>query len=59
MNQLKMNWNLTKSELKINFEFGMNIHMNEVYLSCENDVCDTQCTYYSFENFHHFGYLLG
>jgi len=47
-NLLKMNYNLTKSELEVNYEWIknklwviMNIHMNTLHLSCENDVCDT------------------
>ncbi len=35
-----MNWELIRNEMGINYELGMNIHMNELHLSCENDVYD-------------------
>jgi hypothetical protein len=35
-----MKWELIKIELKVNYELWMNIHMNELHLSCENYVYD-------------------
>ncbi len=35
-----MNWEFIKSELKINYESWMNIHMNKLYFSCESVVHD-------------------
>jgi hypothetical protein len=37
-----MKWELIKIELKVNYELWMNIHMNELHLSCENDVYDIE-----------------
>ncbi len=36
-----MNWELIKNELRVSYETWMNIHMNELHLSCENDVHDS------------------
>jgi hypothetical protein len=33
-----MNYKLIKIELKINYESRMNIHMNELHLSCKSDI---------------------
>jgi hypothetical protein len=37
-----MNLKLIKSELIINYESQMNIHVNKLHLSCESDVCDNE-----------------
>jgi len=37
-----MKWELTRIELKVNYESWMKIHMNELHLSCENGVCDIE-----------------
>jgi len=33
-----MNQNLIKKKLRVNYELWMNIHMNELHLSCESDI---------------------
>jgi len=31
----ELNWELQRSELGVNYESWMNIHMNKLHLSCE------------------------
>jgi hypothetical protein len=38
--KLETNWEIIRSELRINYESWMNIYMNKLHSSCENDVCD-------------------
>jgi len=38
--KLKTNWKWIRSELRINYESWMNIYVNVLDSSCENDVCD-------------------